>query len=57
MIAVLRRTRNPLLKLAALASALWVAACEPAGLGGPGFNPNKPVPVALRVGRAIRAMR
>ena len=49
MIAVLRRTRNPLLKLAALASALWVAACEPAGLGGPGFNPNKPVPVALLV--------
>lgn len=51
MFANLRLTRNPLMRLAAAASALWLAACDPmttpGGAAGPGINTSAPVPVAL----------
>lgn len=51
MFANLRLTRNPLMRLAAAASALWLAACEPipapTGGSGTGVASGTAVPVAL----------
>lgn len=47
--------RRPLARVAAVASAMFLAACEPGAVGGPGTNtgqqidPRQPVPVALLV--------
>ena len=53
MFAIFRIPRNPLLRIGALLSAGWLAACQPmAGAGpntGPGLDPSAPVPVALLV--------
>lgn len=52
MFATLRSSRNPLLRLGAVLSAFWLAACEPipgAGGGGPSIDPNAAIPVALLV--------
>lgn len=52
MFATLRSPRNPLLRLGAIVSALWLAACEPMpGTlgGGPGIDTRAAVPVALLV--------
>ncbi|MDP3860496.1 MAG: penicillin-binding protein activator [Phaeovulum sp.] len=51
MFAVLPKPRNLLLRLAALASALWLASCDTGGIGGTGprINTDAPVPVALLV--------
>ncbi len=49
MFATLRSSRNPLLRLGAVFSALWMAACQPipGGSGGPGIDTSAAVPVAL----------
>ncbi|MGD9919273.1 MAG: penicillin-binding protein activator [Paenirhodobacter sp.] len=53
MFATLRTPRNPLLRLGAVLSVFWLAACEPiAGAGGgsgPKIDTNAAVPVALLV--------
>ncbi len=51
MFAVLRTTRNLLLRLGALSAALWLASCDTGAIGGggPTINTNAPVPVALLV--------
>jgi len=54
MFAVLPITRKVVIRLIALVSLIWVAACEPAGLGGMGgaglpIDPGAPVAVALLV--------
>lgn len=58
MFAVLTPIRKSGARLLALASVLWLAACEPISLGGgiaagggPNINPSDPVPVALLVPR------
>lgn len=48
MFATLRNPRNTLLRLGAVFSALWLAACQPiAGGGGPSIDTSAAVPVAL----------
>lgn len=48
MFATLRNPRNTLLRLGAVFSALWLAACQPiAGGGGPSIDTGAAVPVAL----------
>ncbi|WP_343116652.1 penicillin-binding protein activator [Ostreiculturibacter nitratireducens] len=47
MFAVLQFARNPLPKILVLLSAVWLAACVPAGNNGPAINTRAPVPVAL----------
>ncbi|WP_339109099.1 penicillin-binding protein activator [Thioclava sp. GXIMD4216] len=51
MFAILRKRRNPLIRLAAVMSAFWVAACDPNAMTGSGsgqrIDTSKPVPVAL----------
>jgi hypothetical protein len=51
MFAVLRSPRKPLLRITALVSALWLAACDPSAMPGSGqrINLADPVPVALLV--------
>lgn len=53
MFAILRNPRNPLLRIGALLSAFWLAACDPiAGVGsntGQRIDTAVPVPVALLV--------
>ncbi|PTV96376.1 amino acid/amide ABC transporter substrate-binding protein (HAAT family) [Rhodobacter aestuarii] len=51
MFATLRISRNPLLRLFILFSALWLAACEPipGGGAGPSLGAGEAVPVALLV--------
>ncbi|MFN3936216.1 MAG: penicillin-binding protein activator [Gemmobacter sp.] len=51
MFAFLSRTRNPVIRLAAVAAFLGLAACDPvAGPGGgPSIDTSAPVPVALLV--------
>lgn len=53
MFTVFNPARKTLARLAVLASAMWLAACEPtttAGLaGGPSVDTSKPIPVALLV--------
>jgi len=51
MFAVFRRPRNLLLRLAAVASVLMLAACDPSAMGafGPRLDSGAPVPVALLV--------
>lgn len=54
MFAILPLARKVLVRLIALMSILWIAACEPAGIGGIGgggqsIDPDAPVPVALLV--------
>ncbi|MER5170973.1 penicillin-binding protein activator [Thioclava kandeliae] len=51
MFAILRKRRNPLIRIAAVMSAFWVAACDPNAMTGSGsgqrIDTSKPVPVAL----------
>ncbi|MDF1619005.1 penicillin-binding protein activator [Pseudothioclava nitratireducens] len=53
MFAILRNNRNPLLRIGALFSALWLAACEPIPLSGGNtgqrVDTSTPIPVALLV--------
>jgi hypothetical protein len=50
MVAGTSPARKPLLALVALASLLWLAACQTSGnLGGPSINTRAAVPVALLV--------
>ncbi len=53
MFALLRNPRKPLLRITAILSALWLAACQPvSGVGGnsgPSINTGAAVPVALLV--------
>jgi hypothetical protein len=50
MVAGTSLARKPLLALVALASLLWLAACQTSGnLGGPSINTRAAVPVALLV--------
>ncbi|PCD76140.1 penicillin-binding protein activator [Pseudothioclava arenosa] len=53
MFAIFRIPRNPLLRIGALLSAGWLAACQPMGGFGPNSGPSidtsAPVPVALLV--------
>lgn len=51
MFATLRSPRNPLLRLGAVLSAFWLAACEPIPStgGGPSIDPKGAIPVALLV--------
>ncbi|WP_415184089.1 penicillin-binding protein activator [Phaeovulum sp.] len=53
MISLLRNPRKPLLRITAILSAVWLAACEPvSGIGGnagPSINTGAAVPVALLV--------
>jgi ABC-type branched-subunit amino acid transport system substrate-binding protein len=53
MVAGSPLSRKPLLVLVALFSALWLAACQPAGTaGGPTIDTRSEVPVALLVPRS-----
>lgn len=53
MFALLRNPRKPLLRITALVSAFWLAACDPiatgAGNSGPAIDTGAAVPVALLV--------
>ena len=53
MFATLRKPRNPLLRIGALLSAAWLAACQPMASGGSNggqtIDTGAPVPVALLV--------
>ncbi|TQS73763.1 penicillin-binding protein activator [Rhodobacteraceae bacterium] len=53
MFAILRKRRNPMIRIAAIISAFWVAACTPIAMNnsnsGQKIDTSKPVPVALLV--------
>ena len=60
MFAVLTPIRKSAARLLALASILWLAACEPISLGGaatggPRIDPSAPVPVALLIPRGSQS--
>ena len=60
MFAVLNPIRKSATRLLAMASILWLAACQPIavgglGGGGPKINPEAPVPVALLVPRGSQS--